>query len=74
MKDEERWDAFVFFDVIDRGIVAVFCWIVAEFFAVPPFGLRLGMHTSARLGSLDDGGNIVGIAIDRNTAFDDSER
>src|SRR5687768_5575354 len=48
--------------------------VVAELLAVAEFWHRLAVHTSSRLGGLDDGGHIVGVAVDRRAALQDRER
>ena len=51
VEDEKRGNAFVLGDVIDRGVVAVFRRIIAEFFAVTPFCLLQTMHATAGFSS-----------------------
>src|SRR5262245_55499078 len=73
VEKEKRWNALVPGYVIDRGVVAVFRRIIAEFLAVTPFGLRQTMHPAAGFGCLNDRGHVLGIAINRNTTLDESK-
>jgi hypothetical protein len=48
----------------------VFRWVVAELNAMAKPGHRQPVHAAARFGGLDDGRHVVGVAVDRNTPFD----
>src|SRR3954468_16082320 len=73
VEDEEGRNTFVFSDVGDGGVVAVFGRIVTEFGAVAERRQRKAMDAAAGFGGFDDGGDVVGVAVDWNAAFDDGE-
>ena len=73
VEDEKRRDAFALRHVRDGGVVAMLLRVVPELLAVPELCLRLAMHPATRLSSLDDGRNIVGVAVHGNAALDDGE-
>ena len=68
VEDEEGWDAFVGFDVRDGGEALVVFGCEAELFAVPELCLGLVMDAPAGFGGFDDGGDIVGVAVDGEAA------
>src|SRR4029079_19738957 len=71
VEDEERGDALVLCDVGDGGEVAVLGGVVAELFAVAELCRGHAVDTPARLGGLDDGGDVVGVAVDGDAADQD---
>src|SRR5687768_11831413 len=74
VQNEKRRNPLPFGDVGNGGIVAVFGGVISEFFAVAKFGGRFAMGSPAGFRGFDDGGHIVGVAIDGNAAFDEVER
>lgn len=68
VEDEEGWDVFVGFDVSDGREAVVVFWGAAKLFAVPERCLRLVMDAAAGFGGLDDGGDVVGVAVNGEAA------
>src|SRR5215216_6068629 len=52
----------------------MFGGVVPEFLAVTKGRWRVAVNSLACFSDVDDGGNVVGVAIDRDAAFDDVER
>lgn len=73
--DQERRNAFLFSDMSNSSRkVFVQCGIVAEFFAMPELRWRLSVKTPASLCEFDDGGDVIGVAINGDAAFEHAER
>ncbi len=68
VEDEEGWDVFVGFDVRDGGEALVVFGRKTELFTVPELCLGLVMDAPAGFGGLDDGGDVVGVAVDWEAA------
>jgi hypothetical protein len=66
---QKRRNPLVFRDVRHRGEIDVLGGIVAEFFPVAVFRLRLLIDRAAQFCSRDDLGNVERVAIDRTQPF-----
>ena len=64
VEDEEWGNAFVRLNVVDCGKAEVVFGGEAKLFAVPERCLGLVMDAPSGFGGFDDGGDVVGVAID----------